>query len=54
MAVEVEQIFNRKHNVGTDSVMTLRVSNQVLCNVFSSNFYDFYNFYPLNNYDAIW
>ena len=25
--------FNRKHNVVTDGVMTLRASNQVLCNV---------------------
>ena len=29
-----------KHNVVTDSVMTLRASNQVLCNVWSYDFYD--------------
>ena len=32
--------FNRKHNVVTDGVMTLRASNQVLRNVWSYDFYD--------------
>ena len=32
--------FNRKHYVVTDGIMTLRASNQVLCNVWSYDFYD--------------
>ena len=32
--------FKRKRNVVTDGIMTLRVSNQVLCNVWSYDFYD--------------
>ena len=32
--------FNRKHDVVTDDIMTLRASNQVLCNVWSYDFYD--------------
>ena len=32
--------FNRKHNVVTDGIMTLRAINQVLCNVWSYDFYD--------------
>ena len=32
--------FKRKHNVATDGVITLRASNQVLCNVWSYDFYD--------------
>ena len=29
-----------KHNVVTDDIITLRTSNQVLCNMWSYNFYD--------------
>ena len=32
--------FNKKHNVVTDGIMTLRASNQVLCNVWAYDFYD--------------
>ena len=32
--------FNRKHYVVTDGITTLRASNQVLCNVWSYDFYD--------------
>ena len=33
--------FNRKHCIHVkDSIMTLRASNQVLCNVWSYDFYD--------------
>ena len=40
MALKVEPFFNRKHNVVTDGVMSLRTGNQVLCNVWSYHFYD--------------
>ena len=33
MAKQVEPIYNRKHYVVTDDVMTLRNSSQMLCNV---------------------
>ena len=32
--------ISRKHNVVTDGIMTLRAGNQVLCNVWSYDFYD--------------
>ena len=32
--------LNRKHNVVTDGIMTLRASNQVLSNVWSYDVYD--------------
>ena len=32
--------FNRKYNVVTDGIMMLRASNQVLCNMWSYDFYD--------------
>ena len=32
--------FKRKHNIVTDGIMTLRASNQVLCNVWLYDFYD--------------
>ena len=32
--------FNTKHNIVTDGIMALRASNQVLCNVWSYDFYD--------------
>ena len=32
--------FNRKYNVVRDGIMTLGASNQVLCNVWSYDFYD--------------
>ena len=38
--LESWQKFNRKHNVVTDGIMTLPASNQVLCNVWSYDFYD--------------
>ena len=37
---KVDIISIEKHNVVTDGVMTLRASNQVLCNVWSFDFYD--------------
>ena len=40
MVVEVELFFNRKQNVVIDGMMTLRVSYQVLCNMWSYHFYD--------------
>ena len=40
MVVEVESFLNRKHNVVTYGVMSLRASNQVLGNVCSYHFYD--------------
>ena len=40
IALKDDIYFNRKHNVVTDSIMTLRASNQVLCNVWSYDFYD--------------
>ena len=40
MAVEIEPFFDRKHNVVTNGVMMLRASNQVLCNMWSLDFYD--------------
>ena len=33
-------IISIENNVVTDGVMTLRASNQVLCNVWSYDFYD--------------
>ena len=33
-------IISRENNVVMDGVMTLRASNQVLCNVWSYDFYD--------------
>ena len=32
--------FNRKRSVATDGIMTLRASIQMLCNVWSYDFYD--------------
>ena len=32
--------FNRKQSFVTDGIMILRASNQVLCNVWSYDFYD--------------
>ena len=32
--------FNRKNNVVTDVIMMLCASNQVLCNMWSYDFYD--------------
>ena len=33
-------LFQQKNYVVTDGIMTLRASNQVLCNVCSYDFYD--------------
>ena len=38
IALKVDK--NRKHNIITDDIMTLRSSNQVLCKVWSYDFYD--------------
>ena len=40
MAVEIEPFFDRKHNVVTNGAIMLRASNQVLCNMWSFDFYD--------------
>ena len=38
--LESWQKFNRKRNIVADGIMTLRATNQVLCNVWSYDFYD--------------
>ena len=35
-----DDIISIENNVVTDGIMTLRASNQVLCNVWSYDFYD--------------
>ena len=39
IALKVVIFFHRKHYVVTDGIMTLRASNQVLCNMWSYDFY---------------
>ena len=39
MAIKVEPFFNRNHNIVMD-MMTLLNSSQVLCNMWSYDFYD--------------
>ena len=38
--IESWNYFDTKHNVVTDDIMTLRASNQVLCNVWPYDFYE--------------
>ena len=40
IALKVDIISVEKHYVVTDGIMTLCTSNQVLCNVWSYDFYD--------------